>query len=105
MQLDILACRHMPDSGGILLSQFCNPAQLICCQSAEGDLDTHHLDTDLSLAINAVLETEGPEQIDRDVPRNHAHRLSLECLDLLNNGRRNGLCLDGNCTERCATHR
>src|SRR5580765_3925714 len=105
MQLDILARGHMPDTGGILFGQFCNPAQLICRQSAEGDLDTHHLDTDLSLTINAVLETEGPEQIDRDVARNHAHRLSLECLDLLDNGRRNGLCLDGNRTERRATHR
>ena len=104
MQLDILARGHMPDTGGILLGQFCNPAKLIRRQSAEGDLDTDHLDTGLPLTVNTVLETEGPEQIDRDVARNHSLRLSLEGLDLLDNGRRNGLCVDGNCTERCATH-
>jgi hypothetical protein len=105
MQLDILARGHMPDTGGILLGQFCNPAQLIPRQSAERDLDTDHLDTGLPLAVNAVLETEGPEQIDRDFARNHAHRLSLEGLNLLDNGRRNGLCLDRNSTEWCKTHR
>src|SRR4249919_224121 len=105
MQLDILARGHMPDTGGILLGQFCNPAKLIRRQSAEGDLDTDHLDTGLPLAVNAVLEAEGPEQIDRDLARDHAHCLSLEGLDLLDNGRRNGLCLDWNSTEWYETHR
>src|SRR5438876_8363177 len=105
MQLDILARGHMPDTGGILLGQFCNPAQLIRRQSAEGDLDTDHLDTGLPLAVNAVLETEGPEQIGRDVTRNHTHRLSLEGLYLFDNGRRNGLCLDRNSSEWHETHR
>ena len=52
---------HMPDTGRIFLGQFCNSTQLIRRQPAERDLDTDHLDAGLPLAVNAVLQTEGPE--------------------------------------------
>ena len=105
MQLDVLARGDMPDTGRILLGQFCNPAQLIRRQSAERDFNTDHLDTGLPLAINAVLEAEGPEQIARDIARIQAPGLGFEGLDFFHNGRRNGLCLYGNRAEWCATHR
>src|SRR5262245_45087509 len=105
MELDILARGHMPDTSGISLSQFCNPAKLIGRQSSEGDLDTNHLDTGLPLAIDAILQTEWPEQVTRDVAGNHAPGFCLEGLDLLQNGGRNGFCLYGNRIECCGTHR
>src|SRR4026209_190137 len=105
MQLNILTCGHMPDTGGISLGQFCNSAQLIRCQASEGDLNTDHLDTGLSLTINPVLETEGPEQIARDIARIQAPGLGFKSLDFFHNGRRYGLCLYGNRAEWCATHR
>ncbi len=64
-------------------AKFRNPAKLIRRQSAERDLDTDHLNTGLPLAVNAILETEGPEQIGGDVAGNHATRLGFEGLDLL----------------------
>src|SRR5688572_1313918 len=104
MQLNILTCGHMPDTGGILLGQFCNPAQLIRRQSAEWNFNTDHLDTSLPLAVNAVLEAEGPEQIGRDIARIQAPGLGFESLDFFHNGRRYGFCLYRNRTEWCATH-
>src|SRR6185295_19427025 len=106
MQLNILARGHMPDTGGIMLGQFRNPAKLIRRQSSEGDLDTDHLDTGLPLAVDPILQTERPEQIARDVTGNHAPGLGFERLDLFQNGRRNGLSLYRNRTDEwCAAHK
>ena len=49
---------------------------------------TSAADTGLPLAVNAVLETEGPEQIARDVAGNHAQRLGLPDPDLAQHVRR-----------------
>ena len=96
MQLDVLAGRHMTNAGGIPLGKLGNAAQLVGRNPAEWNLDPHHLYAGLPLAVNAVLETKGFEEIADDLAGHHALRLWLKGFDLLENGRRNWLCLDWN---------
>ncbi len=90
MQLDVLPRGHVPDAGRIALRQFGNAPQLVCRDAAERNLDTHHLDTGLTLAIDAVLQTERLEEIVHDFSGQHSHGFFLEGFDFFENGGGNG---------------
>ena len=89
MQLDILSGRHVTDAGGIAICKLRHASQLVRGNAAEWDLDPYHLHTRLTLAINAILKSEGFEEIGREALRPTCAGLNLEGFDLFENGRRN----------------
>jgi hypothetical protein len=67
VQLNVLPCRDMTHAGGIPVGQIGHLPQLIGRQPAERNLDPHHLDTRLPLAVNAILQPEGLEDVGGEV--------------------------------------
>ena len=54
-------------------------------EQAAGDLAAHHLDARLALAVDAVLQAEGPEVVFGDLAGQVGHCLGAERFDLFAN--------------------
>ena len=67
VQLNILPGRHVADARGVSLGEFGHAAHLVGRHPAKGNFDAHHLHVRLPLPIDAVLQPERLEQIQRDV--------------------------------------
>ncbi len=63
MQLNVLSRCHVAHPGRVPIRQFSNPPELIGSQTAERNLDAHHLHARLALTVNAVLQPKRLEEI------------------------------------------
>jgi hypothetical protein len=61
MYLNVLPRRDMTDPGGIAIGKFRQAAKLIRREAAKWNLDPYHLHSRLTLAVDAILQTEGFE--------------------------------------------
>jgi hypothetical protein len=94
MKLNILAGGNMADSGRVGVGYFGDPTQLVGCEPAKRDFDTHHLNARLALSINPVLQAKGLEQISGKIAGSDPPDFSFERFNLFYNRRGNGDRLD-----------
>ena len=83
MELDILTRRDVADAGGVGVSQLRNAPRLIRRQPSKGNLDPDHLHAWLTLAIDAMLEAKGFEDIAGDLSGIQTLHFALEGFDFL----------------------
>ncbi len=82
VQLNVLARRDVADAGGIAVGHLGDDPALRGVEAPEGNLDADHLHAGLSLAVDPVLEPEGPEQVLGQFAAEHLRGLFLERLNL-----------------------
>jgi len=83
VELDILTRRDVADAGGVGVSQLRNAPRLIRRQPSKGNLDPDHLHAWLTLAIDAMLEAKGFEDIAGDLSGIQTLHFALEGFDFL----------------------
>jgi hypothetical protein len=94
VQLNILARRDMAHAGGELVGEVGHLPQLIRRQPSERDLNAHHLDPGLPLAVNSILQPEGLEDVVREITRKDTLGFRFEGLDFFGYMGRDGLCFN-----------
>jgi hypothetical protein len=72
MELDVLSRGQVRDAARVSVSDVGDPAKLGRGHPAERDLDAHHLDAVLALAIDAVLQPKSSEYFCVDLPAEEA---------------------------------
>ena len=85
VQLDVLAGGDVAHAGGVAVRHLGDDTQLVGVQAAERNLDPDHLDAGLALAVDPVLEAEGPEHVQRQVALQQLGGFLFERLDLPEN--------------------
>src|SRR5437899_1283416 len=74
--------RDVADAGGIAVGHLGDDPALRGVEAPEGNLDADHLHAGLSLAVDPVLEAEGPEQVLGEFAAEHLRGLFFERLNL-----------------------